>query len=301
VTPAGLPEPDATGSGRSSTAAARAIALVEAARDDPAGRLRLVERTYLGPYGRAPRHRPFRRAALSFMGWQIRRGLLEPLTGTRPGSPWWRTVNERLLRDQCEAVARSGGAGGEPSSPTIEPWMRFISRPTARTWYHAHNGSIVAAYVQHRDLAEQENEAERFFLNVVLVRVLFAHALVSAPRLALGRLAPFGWMLGDPRLGAAGLFLSLGRVLPGRYPAPEAVDAYIGMENGLARLLDYGVITARLQQLYAWSARELDQPGLLPLIQEGAPVYAWPHEARHVWHTDRPSPAVRLLRQATSP
>jgi hypothetical protein len=47
--------------------------------------------------------------------------------------------------------------------------------------------------LDHRDLAEAENAAERFFMNVVLSRVLYAHALVAAPRIALGwldRLAP---------------------------------------------------------------------------------------------------------------
>jgi len=57
-------------------------------------------------------------------------------------------------------------------------------------WYRAHNASVVEGYLEHRDLAEAEGEAERFFMNVALARVLFAHALVAAPRLAAGRLAP---------------------------------------------------------------------------------------------------------------
>ena len=93
--------------------------------------------------------------------------------------------------------------------------MAFIEKPTPRSWYTAHNASIVAAYLEHPDLAGQESMAERFFLNVVLLRVLFAHALVAAPRMALGYLAPIGRLLGDPRLGMAGAFLSLRRVLPG--------------------------------------------------------------------------------------
>src|SRR5215207_7111067 len=55
-------------------------------------------------------------------------------------------------------------------------------------------------------------------MNVALARVLYAHALNAAPRLALGRMAPVGRLVGDPRLGMAGAFLSLGRVLPDRYP-----------------------------------------------------------------------------------
>ncbi|HWM60433.1 MAG TPA: hypothetical protein VNO83_21590 [Pseudonocardia sp.] len=210
-------------------------------------------------------------------------------------------MNERLLRDQCEAVARSGGLGGEPSSPTIELWMSFVAAPTAANWYRAHNASVVAGYLENHDLAVRENEAERFFLNVVLVRVLYAHALVAAPRLALGHLAPLGRVLGDPRLGGAGVFLSLGRVLPGLYPAPLGVDAYISGENRLGRLLDYGVIVSRMDLLYEWSALELHQPDVFRLIEDGAPVYAWPYAARHVWRAAHPSAAVRLLRYTTSP
>ena len=203
------------------TAAEWAVEQVTAVREDPAARLALVTRTYQGPVGRAPRHWRFRRAAISFMRWQAERGVLDPLDASPPGSPWWRAVNERLLRDGCEAVARSGGLLGGPSSPTIGLWMSFIEGPTARSWYRAHNASIVAAYLEHHGLARQESMPERFFLNVVLLRVMYAHALVAAPSLALGRFAPLGPILGDPRLGMAGWFLSLGRVLPDRYPLAQ--------------------------------------------------------------------------------
>ena len=111
-------------------ALAYAEAQVAAARDDPAARVALVERTYHGPTGRAPRHLPFRRAALSFMHWQARRGLLNPLDASPPGSVWWRTVNDRLLRDGCEAVALFGGRSGAPSSRAVRLWLDFIDRPT---------------------------------------------------------------------------------------------------------------------------------------------------------------------------
>ena len=160
-------------------------------------------------------------------------------------------------------MARAGGLGGEPSSATIPLWMAFISNPTRRTWYRAHNASIVAAYLEHRELAEAENEPERFFLNVVLLRMLYAHALVAAPGLALRWLAPIGPPLGDPRLAMTGIFLSLSRILPDRYPLQREVDEYIREEHWFGRLLDYGIIQPRLQPLYEWSAQTLQQPGLL--------------------------------------
>jgi hypothetical protein len=282
------------------TAADWAVAQVNAVRDDPAARLALVARTYHGPTGRAPQHLPYRRAAMSFMRWQADRGVLDPLGASPPGSPWWRAVNERLLRDGCEAMARSGGMLGEASSPTIALWMSFIATPTARSWYRAHNASIVAAYLDHSDLAVHESVPERFFLNLVLVRVLYAHALVAAPRLALGRFARLGSILGDPRLGMAGAFLSLRRVLPDRYPLARDLDEYLADEQGLGRMLDYGIIVPRMQTLYDWSAEELGHPALREFCQEGSPTYAEAHVDRHVWNPPRVPLRVRALRFAIS-
>src|SRR6185295_1434516 len=106
----------------------------------------------------------------------------EPLDASPPGSVCWRAVNERLVRDGCETIALLGDLPGEPSSPAVRLWLSFAASPTGRNWYRAHNASIVAGYLEHRDLAETESASERFFMNVALVRVLCAHALVGAPR-----------------------------------------------------------------------------------------------------------------------
>src|SRR5918996_2254600 len=283
------------------TAAARAAAQVAAVRDDPAARLALMAKVFRGPTGRAPRHLPFRRAALSFMRWQARRGVLNPLGASPPGSVWWRAVNERLLRDGCETVALLGGLGGPASSQSVQLWLEFAARPTGRNWYRAHNASILGGYLEHRVLADAESAPERFFMNVALARVLYAHALVAAPHLALGRMAPLGLVLGDPRVGMAGAFLSLSRVLPTRYPLDRTVERYIAEEQRLGRMLDYAVIVPRLQRLYEWSTGELAEPRLLELVRDGNPIYAWPFEDRHVWRSlHMPLPA-RVLEHVTRP
>jgi hypothetical protein len=282
-------------------ALASAESQVAAVRDDPQARLALLAQVFRGPTGKAPRHLPFRRAALSFMRWQESRGVLNALDASPPGSAWWRAVNERLLRDGCETVALLGAAPGEPSSHAVHLWLDFAARPTRRHWYRAHNASIVAGYLEHRGIADAESEAERFFMNVALLRVLYAHSLAAAPRLALGRFAPLGRVLGDPRLGMAGVFLSLRRVLPNRYPLAHDVERYIAQEQRLGRMLDYAVIVPRLQRLYDWSATELGEPRLLDLVRDGNPIYAWPFDERHVWRTaDMPLPA-RVLERVTRP
>lgn len=272
---------------------------VAAVQDDPVSRVALMARLFRGPTGRAPRHVPFRLAALSFMRWQAQRGVLNPIDVSPPGSVWWRAMNERLLRDGCEAIGLLRGLAGEPSSQAVRLWLEFSARPTGRNWYRAHNASVVSGYLEHWNLAETENAPERFFINVALVRVLYAHVLVGAPTLALGPLAPIGRVLGDPRFGMAGMFLSLRRVVPNRYPLAFEVERYIVAEHRLGRTLDYAVIVPRLQRLYEWSAQELDEPRLLNLVRDGNPIYAWPFEQRHVWRSPNTPPAARILERVT--
>ena len=106
-------------------------------------------------------------------------------------------------------------------------------------------------------------------------------------------------LLGDPRVGMAGVFLSLRRVLPNRYPLALDVDRYIADEQRLGRLLDYAVIVPRLQRLYEWSSEELGEPHLVELVREGNPIYAWPFEERHVWRSANMPVAGRALERAT--
>jgi hypothetical protein len=183
----------------------------------------------------------------------------------------------------------------------VQRRLEFGARPTGRNWYRAHNASIVGAYLEHRGLADAENAPERFFMNVALARVLYAHALNAAPRLALGRCAPLGRLAGDPRLGMAGVFLSLRRVLPDRYPLDRHVERYIADEQRLGRMLDYAVIVPRLQRLYEWSAEELAEPRVLGLVRDGSPIYAWPFEERHVWRSVDMPFVARVVERVTRP
>ncbi|MEE6179721.1 hypothetical protein [Mycobacterium sp. 050134] len=278
------------------TAAEHAEAQVAAVRDAPAARLALMESLYEAPSGRPELHLRYRRAALAFMAWELRRGLLEPVLGPRPGSPWWRAINERLLRDTAEARALLVGLGGAPSSASVAHSFEFARSPSVRAWYRAHNASIVQGYLDHRDLAEAETRVERFFINLVLIRVLYAHALVAAPRLAMSWLWPIAPSLGDPRLMMTGIFMSLSRVLPDQYPLHGDLGQYVKDENRIGRLLDIGVITPRLDALYAWSAAELGIPAATTLVTGAVPAYAWDHRDTEGWR-QHPRVAARVLRR----
>jgi hypothetical protein len=289
---ASRPDPDGP-----TAAGVRAGHLVAAVRDDPAQRLRLAAGFYDRRAG-GRSIRAYRRAEVAFMRWQIRCGVLSPLDGPQPGSPWWRAVNESLLRDTVEADLLFDGAPDGAGTSSVRLWLAFLRDPSPAGWYRAHNASIVAGYLRHRDLVPAEGVLERFFMDVALLRVLYAHCLLVCPGLALGRLAVLGRLLGDPRRRAADLFLSLQNVLPDSYPlARTGIETVLADENYLARIIDYGIIAPRIAQLYRYAADDLGEPRILDLCTDEFPVYAWPYEQRHVWRTDR-SPIARALVRA---
>ena len=268
--------------------------MVTAVRDDPARRIGLARRFYDDRPGR-PSIRSYRRAEMAFMWWQAQRGLLAAPDSARPGSAWWRSVNEGLLRDAWEADRLLAGRPGSASGPPVAHWAGFLRRPSAVSWYRAHNASIVAGYLRHQALSAGELPVERFFMNVALARVLFAHALVARPRLALGRVRAVSPVLGDPRWRGADLFLSLHNILPDRYPLDGiTLGEILDLENYAGRLIDYGVIVPRIEALFAFAAADLAEPRLLDLIRDGLPAYAWTNDEHHPWTTTR-SPRLRTV------
>jgi hypothetical protein len=135
---------------------------------------------------------------------------------------------------------------------------------------------------------------------ISVCRVLYAHALVAAPRISLGWLRALAPALGNPRLGMTGIFLQLSRVLPDEYPLRDDVASYLSDELGFGRLLDFGLIMPRVQQLYEWSAHELAAPALLEFARGGALTYAWRFEDREVWLPKR-SRLLHMVRRALPP
>jgi hypothetical protein len=134
------------------TEAERALRGFDDVRDHPDRRLKIAARFNDDQPGRAP-IRGYRRAELAFMRWQIRRGVLAPMSSAQPGSEWWRALNERLLRDAFEAGHLASGAPGSPSRSPVKRWTNFLRAPSPQSWYRAHNASIVAGYLEHRHLA----------------------------------------------------------------------------------------------------------------------------------------------------
>ncbi|MGH2993566.1 MAG: hypothetical protein ACRDL1_08510 [Solirubrobacterales bacterium] len=276
-----------------------AAAAVEAVQDGTKARFRLAADFYHGPRATNERGR-YGLAELSFLRWEIERGVLDQPAAEGGGSHWWRAVNDRLLRDKVEADLLTAGFAGAASSRNVELWLEFISAPSASTWYRAHNASIVAGYLGHESLAASEHCAERFMMNVALVRVLYAHALSAAPRLALGALAPLGRLLGDPRRRSVRIFLDLRDVFPERYPLDGwTLEELLAAERRLGRALDYGIIASRVTELYEFAAASLEEPRITMLESDGALCYSWPAEERAPWVAGIRRPMARAIAIAT--
>jgi hypothetical protein len=279
--------------------AGMAAAAVEAVQGETEARYRLAADFYHGPRATNERGR-FGLAELSFLRWEIERGVLDDPAAEGGGSYWWRAVNDQLLRDKLEADLLAGGSAGAASSRNVELWVEFISAPSPATWYRAHNASIVAGYLVHEPLAATELTAECFMMNVALVRVLYAHALAAAPRLALGPFAPAARLLGDPRRQSVRLFLDLRDQFPDEYPLDGwTLESLIAAEGPLARTIDYGIIASRVTELYEFAAACLGEPRIRTLEDEGALCYSWPADERGPWLDGTTRPPARAIAIAT--
>jgi hypothetical protein len=280
-------------------AARVAEAAVDAIQDGIESRYRLAADFYRQPPGEAECGR-YGVAELSYLRWEIERGVLDVPAERGGGSQWWRSVNDALLRDKAEARRLVDVDARTASSRRVELWLRFVSAPSPASWYRAHNASIVAGYLEHEPLAREELPAERFMMNVALLRVIYAHALAAAPRLALGPFAPLGRRLGDPRRSAVRFFLDLRDQFPAEYPLDQwDLEDLIRAEGRIPRALDYGLIAPRLTELYAFAADCLGEPRLTSLVRDGIPCYSLPTAERAQWLGGSVRPLPRMVAMAT--
>jgi hypothetical protein len=240
------------------------------------------------------------RGELSFLRWQIDRGVLDQPAAEGGGSAWWRAINDQLLRHQVEAALLADGSPGAPSSQNVARWLEFMRAPSPAGWYRAHNASVVAGYLTHEPLAERELLVERFMINVALIRAIYAQALVAAPRFALGVFSPLGPVLGDPRRRSIGLFLDLHNQFPDPYPPHGwSMDDVLARHGRLAQVIDLGLIPSDMTELYRFAAAALGEPRIETLVCDGTPCYAWPAEERQPWLVGATRPLARAIARAT--
>ena len=110
------------------SAARTAAATVEAVQGKTYDRFRLAADFYRGGHATGERRR-YGLAELSFLHWEIARGVLAPPAVDGGGSPWWRAINDELLRDKVEADRLAAGSGDEPLVADRRAVARVHRRP----------------------------------------------------------------------------------------------------------------------------------------------------------------------------
>jgi hypothetical protein len=278
-----------TASATWSELSAKARRVTDAVADDPDGRLEL-RMAFYRRYGHAQdliarnalkssdRDSEFGygRSELDFLRWEIRRGVLNPLDGTRgsPGSRWWREVNLSFLYDgELAALGHEAGLGPDGAEEPVAFWLDYIRSAGEKRWYRAHNASIVAAYQQYLQVALGEQRPEQIFLNMVLYRLLYAQGMVEGAEFGL-----LGRFLGNPRLPSVDVLVDLPDFYPDHYPLSRADIRHImhkghSLEEAATRCLDEILISPHLVRLYREAARWDCAQFLERWVLNGEPVY----------------------------
>ena len=242
--------------------------------DDPEGRLQLQEEFY-DRYGYGDNY-GYGNSAVAFMRWEFRRGVLEPLQGSNPGSPWWRNVNAAfLLTNKIGELVFKANLSGTTFSQPIRFWLAYLRLPTAQSWYKAHNASIVQGYLDEVTSAKQEMSEEQVFMNEVLSRVLYAQAMVKGQAFPFGCL---GSIIANSKLPSVKIMVHLPAFYPDNYPLTgddirNILHENRDVEDELVKILDDTIIHHKLNHLYAQAASWLSNPNLVKLVSKGKMIY----------------------------
>jgi mpaB/rubber oxygenase-like protein len=266
------------GTGEATRIARAARKRFDLVRDDPEGRYTLAESFYAAHPVPGPDR--YGSSELAFMRWEIERGVLNPPHHrTRPGSPWWRKVNERILRDQEEGGMLADAGVVTDRNPAANRWSEYLADPSPSSWYRAHNSSVVSGYVRAASLATRERPAEQFLMNLVLARVLFAQALAEEAPFAAGEHPFLAALLSDPRLPAVGIVMQVPDFYPRTYPLDAGEQGVLERRAHAHDDESLAAIDAEpcsnLDELFLFVGTSLAEPDLRRFLDRGLACY--PH------------------------
>jgi len=271
--------------------------------DDPQARLALARRFYTETPNR--RKHNWGTSLLGFMDWELRRGVLNPIDGTPPGSPWWRAVNGRLLLDAQEAFLLHEEGHDRSANPGVNAWLGFLDDQTSVNWYRAHNTSICLGYVASSQLARHESGHEQKLTNLILARALFTQAVVDGQPWSFGLLTPVLARSFDPEGKMVGVVVRDSRLYPMSYPLSEADCHRLDRRPHhpgelLPSIVDQLFIRSRLERLFEYIAGDLGLPDVEQLQWNGSACYPWAlhlhgNERDGMRLSDRPGVVVRML------
>ena len=248
---------------------------VETLRDSPKARLESREKYYLTHCHTSEEHKyGLGDSEISFLKWE-ERGVLHPPGAKHPGSPWWSNVNLWFIYlSELGARALAAGLMDELPPGPAKKWAEFISDQNPKTWYRAHNSSIIEGYLKFSDLAHKESIPEKVFINQVLYRLLFAQYMVEGdfffPRL--------GEFLANPQGISVRLITHLDGFYPKHYPMTKReIEEVMGkahnLQGRLVKFLDNTFILPKILKIYTLAAEINGQPLLPEFIKNDQPSY----------------------------
>ena len=211
---------------------------------------------------------------LAFMEWEIKRGVLNPINASIPGSPWWREVNSHFLylSTLAQLIKESGESFQDLPVP-VNFWLDYINNPNERSWYCAHNSSIIAGYCEADALAFAENIYEQYFMNIVLYRLLYAQSMVEGVSFGI-----LGEIFGNPRGLAVSIITDIEAFYPSHYPLSKEDIKYVthhahNLMGLIEDIFDTIFILPHLNKLYAEAAKWNNSPMVIKFVKNNHPIY----------------------------
>lgn len=211
---------------------------------------------------------------LAFIDWEIKRGTLNSLDNAKPGSPWWRTVNGHFdyLSTLAQLIKESGESFNDLPVP-VNFWLEYINNPNERSWYRAHNSSIIAGYVVADAVAFEENVYEQYFMNIVLYRLLYAQSMVEGVSFGI-----LGEIFANPRGDAVSIITDIEAFYPSHYPLSKEDIKYVthkahNLMGIIEDIFDTIFILPNLDKLYAEAAEWNNSPMVNEFVKNNHPIY----------------------------
>ncbi|SHI43151.1 hypothetical protein [Aquimarina spongiae] len=235
----------------------------------PEGRLSLRKAFYekygfskLAKYG-------YGQSEINFIEWEIKRGVLNTIDdANRQGSIWWRNMNMQLIYDsEFARVLTESKAYRSPCCNSVKKWLNYIQHPSPQTWYQAHNGSVIAACIKFSKEVAIESVYEKKFIKDVLIRVLFAQAMVEGKEFAFGKM---GKLLANPIFPAVKIITGRPKLYPKNYPLEQETQAKANgffIESYLKNMVHKYVLDKNEKELFQFASEAIGHEEIEKIYQ----------------------------------
>lgn len=227
-------------------------------------------------YGFSTRnHYGYGNAELAFLRWAISRGVLNHSENDeKPGSLWWKKIHDRHLFYSESAAAKFEQNPGNTSPVVpVQMWLDYFKNPNVSSWYRAHNSSIIQGFLDSRNEAYKETDLERWFINIVLSRLLFAQVLVER-KTVLGKFARW---VADPQKQTIDYLVNKEGLYPTAYPLKNDLVNFKrskACQNAdLMKIFDKKLIMPRVSTIYEHCALLNNSPSLVKFLKGNTPIY----------------------------